>query len=201
MTGATRTSKDTVKVMAIHGIVHSHQGLSDPAIMPEYVRQVREAHCGILRYATLEPELPRWSFVRKGLSSQHWDLGGPTQAYSRPTGREESMVYNDQSLRWEKVPVPERLPEPEKGPSVEKEEHADKAVQLKRRSETETEEPKAKKGGVTGAAEKVKTIELKPASKASQASRGKQSRMPERQMNLPPRRVRRDRIRQDRGSS
>ena len=38
--------------------------------------------------------------------------------------------------KWEKAPVPEKLPEPEKGPSVEKEEHADKAVQLKRRSET-----------------------------------------------------------------
>ena len=71
VTGATRTSKDTVKVMAFHGIVYSHQGLSDPAVMPEYVRQVREAHCGILRYAALEPEFPRWSFVRKGLSSQH----------------------------------------------------------------------------------------------------------------------------------
>ena len=34
VTGATRTSKDTVKVMAFHGIVYSHQGLSDPAIMP-----------------------------------------------------------------------------------------------------------------------------------------------------------------------
>ena len=34
--GATRTSKDTVKVTAFHGIVYSHQGLSAPAIMPEY---------------------------------------------------------------------------------------------------------------------------------------------------------------------
>ena len=74
VTGATRTSKDTVKVMAVHGITYSHQGLTDPAIMPEYVRQVRETHCAILRYATVDPELPRWAFIRKGLSEQHWDL-------------------------------------------------------------------------------------------------------------------------------
>ena len=47
VTGATRTSTDTVKVMAVHGTTYSHQGLTDPAIMPEYVRQVREVHCGI----------------------------------------------------------------------------------------------------------------------------------------------------------
>ena len=35
--GATNTRTDTVKVMAFHGIVYSHGGLSDPAIMPEYV--------------------------------------------------------------------------------------------------------------------------------------------------------------------
>ena len=141
VTGATRTSKDTVKVMAFHGIVYSHQGLSDPATMPEYVRQVREVHCGILRYATVDPELPRWSFIRKGLSSQDWDLGGPTQAYSRPTGREKSMVYNDQTSKWEKAPEPEKLPEPGKGETTEKEANVDTAVQLKRRSETETDEP------------------------------------------------------------
>ena len=173
VTGATRTSKDTVKVMAFHGIVYSHQGLSDPAVMPEYVHQVREAHCGILRYATLEPELPKWSVVRRGLSSQHWDLGGPTQAYSKPTGREKSMVYNDQASKWEKAPVPEKLPEPEKGKSAEKEKNVDKAAQLKRRSETETDEPKAKKGSIANATGKVKTIELKPASEVSKASREK----------------------------
>ena len=66
VTGATSTTADTVKVMAFHGITYSHQGLTDPAIMPEYVRQVRENHCAILRHATLEPELPRWAFLRKG---------------------------------------------------------------------------------------------------------------------------------------
>ena len=46
------TRADTVKVMAFHGIVYSHGGLSDPAIMPEYVAQVREARELILKYAT-----------------------------------------------------------------------------------------------------------------------------------------------------
>ena len=167
VTGATRTSMDTVKVMAVHGITYSHQGLTDPAIMPEYVRQVREVHCGILRYATVDPELPRWSFIRKGLSEQHWDLAGPTQAYSRPTGREKSMVYNDQTSKWEKAPEPVKLPEPGKGEFTEKEAKADKAVQLKRRSETEGDEPKAKKGGIAGGPEKAKPVELKLASEVS----------------------------------
>ena len=42
VTGASATPKDTVKVMAFHGIVYTHKGLSDPAIMPEYVNQVRK---------------------------------------------------------------------------------------------------------------------------------------------------------------
>ena len=170
VTGATRTSSDTVKVMAFHGITYSHQGLTDPAIMPEYVRQVREIHYAILRYATLHPELPRWAFLRKGLADQKWDLTGITQAYSRPTGREKSLVYNDQTLKWEKAPEPVDLPDPGKGESTEKEVKTDKAVQLKRRSETEGEEPKAKKGGIASGTEKVKPVELKPASEVSKAS-------------------------------
>ena len=68
------------------------------------VRQVRENHYAILRYATLDPELPRWAFLRKGLADHKWDLVGPmTQAYSRPTGREKSMVYNDQTQQWERL--------------------------------------------------------------------------------------------------
>ena len=35
--GATSTGADTVKVMAFRGIVYSHGGLYDPAVMPEYV--------------------------------------------------------------------------------------------------------------------------------------------------------------------
>ena len=46
----------------------------------------------------------------------------------------------------------------------------DKAVQLKRRSETESEEPKAKKGSIANGTEKVKSVELKPASEVSKAS-------------------------------
>ena len=158
--------------MAFHGIVYSHQGLSDPAIMPEYVAQVREAHSdsGILKYATLDPELPTWSAIRKELSKGSWDLGGPTQAYSKPTGKEKSMVYNEQSQKWEKAPGPAKPPVPEKGEVEEKEKDKEKAVHLKRRSETEADEPKAKKGSVASAKEQVKTVELKPASEVSKAT-------------------------------
>ena len=117
---------------------------------------------GILRYATLDPELPRWAFLRKGLADQKWDLAGPLQANSRPTGREKSMVFNDQEQKWEKAP------DPGKGETTQKEEKTDKAVQLKRRSDTEGDEPKAKKGGIASGMEKVKPVELRPASVASQ---------------------------------
>ena len=197
VTGATRTSSDTVKVMAFHGITYSHQGLTDPAIMPEYVRQVRETHCAILRYATLDPELPRWAFLRKGLADQQWDLAGPTQAYSRPTGREKSLIYNDQTLKWEKAPEPMNLPDPGKGESTE-ETKAAKAVQLKRRSETEGDEPKAKKGGIASGTEKVKPVELKPASEGI-TGEGRKG-CPEGQVILPMKRVSKDPIRQDLGS-
>ena len=155
--GATSDAVDTVKVMAFHGITYSRPGLMDPAIMPEYVRQVRENYIAILRFATLEPELPRWAFLQKGLSDKKWDLLDPlTQAYSRPTGRERSMVYNDQTQQWEKAPEPVEVPAPGKGESTEKQEKTEKVVQLKRRSETEGEEPQAKKGSITSGSEVVK---------------------------------------------
>ena len=141
------------------------------------------------------------SVVRRGLSSQHWDLGGPTQAYSKPTGREKSKVYNDQTSKWEKAPEPVKLPEPGKGESTEKEAKADKAVQLKRRSETEGDEPKAKKGGIASEKEKTKPLELKPASEVLRLCKKRQRRMPERQGSLLKKRVRSDPIRQGRGSS
>ena len=166
--GATSTDADTVKVLAFHGITYSHRGLSDPAIMPEYVRQVRENHIAILRFATLEPELPRWAFLRKGLFDRKGDLLDPlTQAYSRPTGKEKSMVFNDQTQRWEPEPVEELTPG--KGESTEKQETSEKAVKLKRRSETEGEEPQAKKGSITGGLEVAKPVELKPATSVSTA--------------------------------
>ena len=64
------------------------------------------------------------------------------------------------------------LPEPGKGESTE-ETKAVKAVQLKRRSETEGDEPKAKKGGIASGTENVKPVELKPASEVSKASQEK----------------------------
>ena len=70
--GATSTRADTVKVMAFHRIVYSHGGLYDPAVMPGYVAKVREVHKGILRYATLDPELPTWTEIRKGLKRNKW---------------------------------------------------------------------------------------------------------------------------------
>ena len=164
--GATSTDADTVKVLAFHGITYSHKGLSDPAIMPEYVRQVRENHIAILRFATLEPELPRWAFLRKGLFDRKGDLlDRMTQAYSRPTGKERSMVFNDQTQKWEPEPVEE--PTPGKGESTEKQEKTEKGVKLKRRSETEGDEPQAKKGGVTSGSEVAKPVELKPATSVS----------------------------------
>ena len=126
-----------------------------------------------LRYATLDPELPRWAFLRKGLADQKWDLAGLTQAYSRPTGREKAMIYNEQSLKWERAPEPVNLPDPGKGESTEKEAKADKSVQQKRRSETEGEEPKAKKGGIAKDSGKAKPVELKTASEVSKASQEK----------------------------
>ena len=166
--GATSTDAETVKVLAFHGITYSHRGLSDPAIMPEYVRQVRENHIAILRFATLEPELPRWAFLRKGLFDRKGDLlDSLTQAYSRPTGKEKSMVFNDQTQHWEPEPVEE--PTPEKGETTEKQEMTEKAVKLKRRSETEGEEPQAKKGSITSGSEVVKQVELKPATSVSTA--------------------------------
>ena len=168
--GATSTAADTVKVLAFHGITYSHPGLMDPAIMPEYVRQVRENHIAILRYATLDPELPRWAFLRKGPSDKKWDLLGPlTQAYSRPTGREKSMVFNDQTQQWEKAPEPVGTPAPGKEESTEKQEKTEKVAKLKRRSETEGEEPQAKKGSITSGSEVVKPVELKPATSVSTA--------------------------------
>ena len=175
--GATSTAADAVKVLAFHGITYSHQGLMDPAIMPEYVRQVRENHIAILRYATLDPELPRWAFLRKGLSDKKWDLVGPlTQAYSRPTGREKSMVYNNQTQQWEKAPELVDNPAPGKGESTEKQAKTEKAVQLKRRSETEGEEPQAKKGSIASGSEVVKPVELKPATSVSTAEPSKKEK-------------------------
>ena len=166
--GATSTDAETVQVLAFHGITYSHKGLSDPAIMPEYVRQVRENHIAILRFATLEPALPRWAFLRKGFSDRKGDLlDHMAQAYSRPTGKEKSMVFNDQTQKWEPEPVEE--PTPGKGESTEKQEKTEKGAKLKRRSETEGEEPQAKKGSITSGSEVVKPVELKPATSVSTA--------------------------------
>ena len=201
VTGATSTPSDTVKVMAFHGITYSHKGLVDPAIMPEYVRLLRENHCAILRYATLDPELPRWAFLWKGYVAQKWDLAGETQAYSRPTGREKAMICNEQTLKWEKAPEPVNLPDPGKGESTEKEAKPDKTVQLKRRSETEGDEPKAKKGGIASEKEKAKPLELKPASEVSKASQDKAEEDAGKAGRPAEERVRSDPMRQGRGSS
>ena len=68
------------------------------------------------------------------------------------------MVYNDQSDKWEKVPPPEKSHEPEKGKVAEKEEITEKTVHLKRRSETETDEPQAKKGSLASTKEQTNRI-------------------------------------------
>ena len=166
--GTTDTEANTVKVLAFHGITYSHKGLTDPAIMPEYVRQVRENHIAILRYATLEPEIPRWAFLRKGLRDRKGDLlDSLTQAYSRPTGRERSMIFNDQTQQWEPEPIVD--PAPGKGEPTEKPEKTEKGAKLKRRSEVEGEEPQAKKGSIASGTEVVRPVELKPATSVSTA--------------------------------
>ena len=48
-------------------------------------------------------------------------------------------------------------------------EMTEKAAKLKRRSETEGEEPQAKKGSITSGSEVVKPVELKPATSVSTA--------------------------------
>ena len=146
------------------------EGLYHPAVMPEYVAKVREVHKSILKFATLDPELPTWSEIRKGLRRRKWDLGGPMQAYAKPTGKERSMVYNEQSQKWEKAPVPEKAPTPEKG---EPEETKRSSVQLKRGPEAGVDEPKAKKGSVASTKEPTKAIELKSASEVAKECCGR----------------------------
>ena len=162
--GATGTRADAVKVMAFHGIVYSHKGLCDPAIMPEYVAQIREKHQESLRWATLDPQLPTWTVIRKGMRRSRWDLGTPLQAYSKPTGKEKSMVFDEQSEKWIPAPVQPKISVPEKGESKDGEKAA---VHLKRRSETGADEPKAKKGSVASTKEQSKAVELKPASEVA----------------------------------
>ena len=161
---ATGTRADAVKVMAFHGIVYSHKGLCDPAIMPEYVAQIREKHQESLRWATLDPELPTWTEMRKGMRRNRWDLGGPLQAYSKPTGKEKPMVLDEQSQKWIPAPVQPKTSVPEKGESKDGEKAA---VHLKRRSETGADEPKAKKGSIASTKEQSKAVELKPASEVA----------------------------------
>ena len=134
--GATDISQDTVKVMAFHGIAYSHGGLSDPAIMSEHVAQIKDLHATITRCASLEPGLPKWEAIRKRLKNQDWDAGKPMQAYARPTGKEKSMVYNEESQRWEDAPVPEK--------GAPDEEKKETTVHLKRGPGTAVDEPKAK---------------------------------------------------------
>ena len=92
------------------------------------------------------------------------------QAYAKPTGKERSMVYDEQSQKWAKAPVPERAPTPEKG---EPEETKRSSVQLKRGPEAGVDEPKAKKGSVASTKEQTKAIELKSASEVAKESAAK----------------------------
>ena len=184
--GATGTRADAVKVMAFHGIVYSHKGLCDPAITPEYVAQIREKHQESLRWATLDPQLPTWTEIRKGMRrTTRWDLGTPLQAYSKPTGKEKSMVFDEQSEKWIPAPVQPKISVSEKGESKEGEKAAvhlkrrsetgadepkegeKAAVHLKRRSETGADEPKAKKGSIASTKEQSKAVELKRASEVA----------------------------------
>ena len=57
--GATDTSQDTVKVMAYHGILYSHSGLKDPAMMPECATQVKPIHAETMKWAGLDMEVAK----------------------------------------------------------------------------------------------------------------------------------------------
>ena len=129
-----------------------------------HVAQIREKHQESLRWATLDPQLPTWTEIRKGMRRTRWDLGTPLQAYSKPTGKEKSMVFDEQSEKWIPAPVQPKTSGPEKGESKDGEKAA---VHLKRRSEIGADEPKAKKGSVASTKEQSKAVELKQASEAA----------------------------------
>ena len=67
-----------------------------------------------------------WQEIRKRLKNNDWDvgLGKPMQAYARPTGKERSMAYNEESQKWD-------------------EEKKKSSVHLKRGPGTAVDEPKA----------------------------------------------------------
>ena len=136
--GATGTPHDTVKVMVFHGIVYSHGGVSDPAIMPEYVAQVRAIREKDLSCAVLDPELPIWETIRNRLKTNKWDVGDQMQAYVRPTGNERSMILNAEAQKWKPAPIPE------KGETAGEKKKS--TVRLERGPGVSVEEPKAKKG-------------------------------------------------------
>ena len=162
--GATSTDAETIKVLAFHGITYSHKGLSDPAIMPEYVRQVRENHIAILRFATVEPALP----TRRGSPTGreiYWTLWHRhTQGLRARRSQWSSMTRRrNGSLNLSKSRPLERES------LLRSREKTEKGAKLKRRSETEGEEPQAKKGSITSGSEVVKPVELKPATSVSTA--------------------------------
>ena len=78
------------------------------------------------------------------------------------------MVFNDQTQKWEPEPVEE--PTPGKGESTEKQEKTEKGAKLKRRSETEGEEPQAKKGSITSGSEVVKPVGVEASNKCVYSS-------------------------------
>ena len=81
-------------------------------------------------------------------------MGQARQAYARPTGKERSMVYNEESQKWEVAPIPEKgAPSEEKNWS---------SVHLKRGPGTAVSEPKAKTGSVSATQDPAKGVELKP---------------------------------------
>ena len=104
---------------------------------------------------------------RQRLSANDWDVGKPMQAYARPTGKEKSTVYNEESQKWEEAPVPEKgAPEEEKRSSVH----------LKMGPGMAVDGPRAKKGSMSSTRDPAKGVELKSASEVEMEGIEKESK-------------------------
>ena len=97
MAGATERDPNEVKVMVFHGLTYSHGRLTDPASTPAYVAVAKHLHESSMRWARLDPELPKWSEMAGWLENRDWDLGHDMQSYAHPDGAERSMIYHAES--------------------------------------------------------------------------------------------------------
>ena len=100
-------TRGTAKVMAYHGMTYSHHGLCDPAMMPDYVSKITQAHASSM-WARVDPDLPSWDDVRYFLRAVKWDVGHEMQACARPDGSERTLANNRDTCKWEPRPNPDK---------------------------------------------------------------------------------------------